>query len=548
MSMLTLRNTSVDFWEKHAPYVAEGRLPDSIDDPILRSWHRAAAVGVRPDGVAHPEGVDHGTLISLRAELDEVCTVGARLLDSLSSELSRKNMIALLADARGTILLARGGGEFGRMAARTRLVEGAQWSETTRGTNAIGTAIVERCPVSVVGRAHYEKVNHGLFCYAVPLSGPTGDVIAVIDITGRIEDEDPFAELAVTSVAYRLDHSLRTHRATQERSVTVPVSVATAARQVERDPFGTLFGTDPALIQSREVARKVARSDLPVLLLAETGTGKELLARAVHAASDRARRPFVAINCGAVAPTLLESELFGFAPGSFTGARAGGYTGKVGAATAGTLFLDEVAETPAPLQAALLRLLDEGTYYPVGDNHPHKADIRLVCATCRDLTAMVAAGTFRSDLYYRIKGATVSLPPLRARTDRALLARELLACLARERGVPCPELSSETVALIESAPWPGNVRELKTALHHGLVLSRGADLLTPDHLPPDVVASPHPTQASAHDLSRRHAEKSLVEDALLQAAGNLSDAARRLGVARTTLYRLIRRHGLAGGC
>jgi transcriptional regulator of acetoin/glycerol metabolism len=157
---------------------------------------------------------------------------------------------------------------------------------------------------------------------------------------------------------------------------------------------------------------------------------------------------------------------------------------------------------------------------------------------------MVAAGTFRSDLYYRIKGATLSLPPLRARTDRVLLARELLAHLARERGVCCPELSRETVAIIESAAWPGNVRELKTALHHGLVLSDGGETLLPEHLPPDLLAHATPAPIAAPELSRRLAEKSLVEDALLQAAGNLSDAARRLGVARTTLYRLIRRHGL----
>ena len=539
--MLTLRGRSLGYWEEHAHF-ATG-LDQS--DPVLRSWHRAATLGVRPDGDAPPEGVDQSTLLTLRAQLDEVCTLGARLLDPLAAELSRKNLIALLTDREGTILLSRGGGAFARTAARTRLVEGAHWGEQVRGTNAIGTAIVERCPVSVFGAAHYERVNHGLFCCAVPIWSPHGDVVAVIDITGQLEDEDPFAELAATSFAYRLEHALRVHAENRRQPPRAPSVLPRRVPLRELDAFAAIFGTDPALGQSLALARKVARSDLPVLLLAETGTGKELLARAVHAASDRKDRPFVPINCGAIAPTLLESELFGFAAGAFTGARSGGYVGKVGAAKGGTLFLDEVAEMPPALQAALLRVLDEGAYYPVGDNRPQKADLRLVCATCRDLPSMVHGGTFRSDLYYRVKGATLCLPPLRERSDRVALAEELLARLAAGAGLSLPKMSSAAVELIDRAPWPGNVRELKTALHHAIVLAQG-DKLRPEHFPADVLATPSvpPSSSPAASGSRTLAERSAVEQALLEAAGNLSKAARRLGVARTTLYRLMRRHGL----
>ncbi len=545
--MLTLRSVSVDFWERHAPRAVEL----DANDPVLRSWQRAARLGVRPDGDAPPDGVDRNGLVSLRARLDEVCTLGAPLLDGLESELARKNMVALLTDAEGTILLARGGGVFSKTAARSRLVEGAHWGEPVRGTNAIGTAIVERCPVAVVGHAHYEQVNHGLFCYAVPIWGPLGQVVAVIDVTGKLEDEDPFAELAVTSFAYRLEHALRQQAEARQRSRGPSAALTRSLRLPagpDGGPFATILGSDPTTIESKKLAERVARSDLPVLLLAETGTGKELMARAIHAASDRGTGPFVAINCGAIAPTLLESELFGFAPGAFTGARSGGYAGKIGAASGGTLFLDEVAEMPPPLQAALLRLLDEGAYYPVGDNRARTADVRIVCATCRDLPGMVRAGTFRSDLYYRVKGATISLPPLRWRTDRVALAQGLLARLAAERRVACPRLSPAAEALIVGAPWPGNVRELKTALHHALVLAEGAPILDVPHFPPDVAAStaaaPEGAPRDAGGASRSDAERSAVEQALLLAAGNLSEAARRLGVARTTLYRLMRRHGL----
>jgi len=540
--MLTLRNGSVDYWERNAPRASE--LVG--DDPIVRSWHRAAMTGVRPDGHAPPEGVDSQALASLRAELDEVFTTGARILAPLEQELVRRNLVALLTDARGTILMARGGGAFSKTAARTRLVEGACWSERVRGTNAIGTALVERCPVKVIGTAHYERVNHGLFCCAVPIWSGEGEVVAVVDVTGRIEDEDSFAELAATSVAYRLEQALRPPRArrpTAGRPVT-PTATAAAAS----DPFAPILGSDPGTLASKALARRVAGSDLPVLLLAETGTGKELMARAIHRASERKDGPFVAINCGAVAPTLLESELFGFAPGAFTGARASGYAGKIGAANGGTLFLDEVAEMPPPLQAALLRLLDDGAYHAIGDNRARRADVRLICATCRELPAMVRAGTFRSDLYYRIKGATLSLPPLRVRDDRVALAEALLAHLAAERRIACPRLSAAAVELIDGAAWPGNVRELKTALHHALVLAGGAASLDPCHFPADVIrGDPAGGGAPVHGASRSGAERGAVEQALLLATGNLSDAARRLGVARSTLYRLMRRHGLADG-
>jgi transcriptional regulator with PAS, ATPase and Fis domain len=280
------------------------------------------------------------------------------------------------------------------------------------------------------------------------------------------------------------------------------------------------------------------------------------MAHAIHAASTRAAGPFVAVNCGALPETLLESELFGYAPGAFTGARARGSEGRVGAASGGTLFLDEIAEMSPALQAALLRVLEDGSYSRVGDARELRSSFRLVCATCKDLRQLVAEGAFRSDLYYRIQGVELALPPLRERRDTRLLAEHILEGLAAETGAPLPALSGDAAREIASRSWPGNVRELKTALRYALVMSEGALTLEPEHLPPvnpfaTIGRGARATSTSASATSpattgRRaaEAEGEALRAALAETRGNLTAAARVLGVARSTLYRMMLRHGL----
>ncbi len=313
-----------------------------------------------------------------------------------------------------------------------------------------------------------------------------------------------------------------------------------------RDAFSEIFAQDAPTKSALDWAARIARSDIPVMLLAETGSGKELLASAIHGASTRAGGPFVAVNCGAITPTLLESELFGYAPGAFTGAEKGGRNGYLHAARGGTLFLDEVGEMPMAMQAALLRFLESGTYHRVGDSKPQSADVRVLCATCRDLPALVAADYFRKDLYYRLKGATVTLPPLRSRSDAVSLAKHLLTQLAEKHEVvPTPELSLDVQGFIERHPWPGNVRELKSTLDVALVLAQGSAALELAHLPPDLVASHEPLAPEVSEENQlQEAQGWAVRRALQEVAGNVSLAAKRLGVARSTLYRMMRRHGV----
>ena len=651
--MLTLEPPSRSLWERFHAGDALDPPADRAQARLVEAWQRSRALGVSPEGAAHVAGVDASALAACRERAGLVSAEGVSLLAPIADALASLNCVTILADAEGTILFARGGGEFAERARRTRLVEGAHWSEAARGTNAIGTALALGEPVTVVGSAHYEAQNHGLVCYAAPVRDAYGAICAVVDVTAGVGDASPAAQIAALTTAAALEQVLRaraqaTHvghdklerdlregrgaRATllveapgivraanaaamawlgrgalegrpvegelgvdwgrvralallgsslvvpsrpgrgarlqrvvaeplldahgellsvlvhlepiAELRVTVSRARGTPVQAPVEDPFAALLGDDPALVHARERARRFAASALPLLLVAETGTGKELLARAIHDGSPRAHAPFVAINCGAVPATLLESELFGYAPGAFTGARHGGYVGKLGAAKGGTLLLDEVSEMPDALQAVLLRVLESGTYYRVGDNRLAEADVRIVCATSRDLTALVQAGRFRQDLYFRIKGALLTLPPLRERADRMRLAEALLAVKASEVGVAPPRLAPSARAWIEQQQWPGNVRELKTALHHALVLADGAPVLERAHFPEDEPWSAAPSAPAALEptATRTAAERSALERALRVSAGNLSLAAKTLGVARSTLYRMMRRH------
>jgi transcriptional regulator with PAS, ATPase and Fis domain len=257
----------------------------------------------------------------------------------------------------------------------------------------------------------------------------------------------------------------------------------------------------------------------------------------------------VAVNCGAIAPSLLESELFGYGPSAFTGAERNGRLGLFATASGGTIFLDEVAEMPPAMQAALLRVLEDGTYRRVGETTAQHVDVRVISATCRDLKSMVDAGTFRRDLYYRLKGAEVSLPPLRTRTDRSALAAHLLVALARKRGVaPAPRLSSDVLAIIERHTWPGNVRELHTVLDVSLILAGGSPIIELEHLPPEfrraLDATPGDPAPVAGSVELAALEASAVRRVLGEVGGNVSLAAKRLGVARSTLYRMMRRYDI----
>jgi two-component system, NtrC family, response regulator len=300
-----------------------------------------------------------------------------------------------------------------------------------------------------------------------------------------------------------------------------------------------IIGVSDALRSLCRAVEKVAPTNATVLLLGESGTGKELLARALHRLSGRSRAPFVAINCAAIPDTLLESELFGYEKGAFTGA-AKRTPGRLESADGGTVFLDEIGEMPASLQAKLLRFLQERTVERIGGRTPIPLDLRIICATNRNLDAHISGGGFREDLFYRISEVTVRVPPLRERQgDSLLLAQFLLQQMAERFGKPTRGLAPDAIRAIQKHPWPGNVRELENRIKGAVIMAEGAVVTASD------LGLQDPTEDLEYlnlRVARQRAEVQAVRHALAIAQGNLSRAAELLGVTRPTVYDLLERH------
>ncbi|MBK5943890.1 sigma 54-interacting transcriptional regulator [Halorhodospira halophila] len=308
--------------------------------------------------------------------------------------------------------------------------------------------------------------------------------------------------------------------------------------------FGLVTG-DPRMIQLCRDTERIAPSDATVLLLGESGTGKELFAKALHELNRaRARGPMVAINCAAIPSELLESELFGFERGAFTGAYRS-QVGRIERAHRGTLFLDEIGELPLEVQAKLLRFLQQRTIQRLGGRKEIPVDVRVVCATNRDLVERMGEGAFRDDLYYRIAEVQLRLPPLRERPgDPALIAHALLKGMTRRRRDRGRKLSADALAAIAAYPWPGNVRELENAIRRAVILAghgaiRAEDLGVP--LPRS--SKPQKDLPRLREV-RDEAERRLIAEAMGRCNGNISRASMELGVTRPTLYELLDKHGM----
>lgn len=565
--------------------------------------------------------VDSHSLVERRESQDELRHHSLEVLDELAESLAQSGYVAVLADTSGVILDRRGGGQFLDAAQHAQLIEGASWAEGARGTNAIGTALIEKSEVAVHGRAHIHEANHGLVCYAMPLFDPTGRMTGVLDLTSHVDAAAPLALTALRAAARRvqerwiidvskhlrglesvvrrcaepvvlvdlagrlrtMNDRMRQHadgRAVRDFQQLTGMTLDVLARQIRRgegrangegileqgtrleldwienergersaalvtipmlttdstsrtaepvDAFARLLGTDAGFRKAVNRAEQLANTELPLVLLAETGTGKELMARGIHDASDRRTRKFVAVNCAGFTDSLLQSELFGYGDGAFTGATAGGREGLIESADGGTLFLDEIADLPARAQATLLRFLENGTFNRVGETRTRRADVRLLSATCRDLRKAVDDGEFRRDLFYRIRGAELTIPDLNSRDDVVYLAERLLERLAAAQGFVCPSLTLEVRDAFERHDWPGNVRELKQALQVAMALRGKSMKIELDHLPPDIAES------RAQDTVLTSETRVVLEDC----GGNVSEAARRLGVARSTIYRRL---------
>ena len=311
--------------------------------------------------------------------------------------------------------------------------------------------------------------------------------------------------------------------------------------------FESMIGESPELRRVQQLARQVAPTDSTVLLEGPTGSGKELFAQAIHQASGRQGKAFVAVNCSAFPKDLLESELFGYKKGAFTGALAD-KKGLLEEANGGTLFLDEIGELELNVQAKFLRVLESQSFTKLGDTKPTKVNIRLVAATNRNLKQEATEGRFRPDLYYRLSVFTIQVPPLKDRpADVAPLAQFFLQHFAARLSKRLPGLSDEALAMLQRYSWPGNVRELKNVLERAAILAPTGELLSADYLPDEFHALGRPAKpgTDATDESLRALEARHIGKLMGELEGNKPEVAKRLGIGLTTLYRKLEEYGLA---
>jgi transcriptional regulator of acetoin/glycerol metabolism len=624
-----------------------------LREPIERSWQRCVDHGLDP---TVPRGMERVASSHLKEAQERNLALLAQarpLMQSLYEQIVESGSMLLLTDPRGLILHSLGDPEFISKAQRVALKPGVSWAESERGTNAIGTAAVERVPVLVHGGEHFLERNSFLTCSAAPIFNPRGELAGILDISGDHRGYHKHTMALVRMTAKMIERRLvlaehggellvNLHRipefagtqcegvaafagsgmmlgATQSALQELGIS----GQEIPRHSFGTLFdvsleealghalrgGANPlalALRAGRQVyatlqagsgvvgrrfvppavaatlapggrsaldsfdalshgdarmqtaierARRVIGRDIPILIEGESGVGKELFAKAFHQSGPRRDGPFVAVNCAAIPEGLIESELFGYDAGAFTGARRRGAAGRIQQADGGTLFLDEIGDMPFALQSRLLRVLQERSITPLGSNRAFRVDISLICATHRRIKDEVARGNFREDLYYRLNGLRFSLPPLRERTDLPELVQSILDQESGNGGRV--RVSEEVMRTFGRYPWPGNIRQLTNVIRAALALVGDEPEILCHHLPDDFlediadlndrraadaqatgIPAPPPIEVCGN---LEEIELQAIRKALDEHGGNVSAAARKLGISRNTLYRKLGR-------
>jgi transcriptional regulator of acetoin/glycerol metabolism len=612
-------------------FFSAGRVREgAVAEAIERSWRRCLNNGLDSTSPINNELMTQHEL-ALKCEKNEVLLSHARPeMATLNEQIAHTRSMVILTDDEGLILHSLGDDNFLSEAQRVSLSPGSSWHEDQRGTNAIGTALVDKAPLTVQGAEHYMERHHILSCSAVPIFGAANELVGTLDVSNDYlkpqQHTLALVKMAAQMIENRLfrescrgEFALHFHarpefigtlwegiavfsgegslvalnrsgqfqlelagsargvhfdrlfdmpleamlsRGASAEQLIFPLRLANGARLFARleiaqerlQPpkaetarqkrtsaanFDMLDSGDPRVARAIAQVKMVLKQEIPILIEGETGVGKELFARAIHDASRRSDGPWVAVNCAALPEGLIESELFGYEEGAFTGARRRGSPGKLEQAHGGTLFLDEIGDMPLALQARLLRVLQERSVTPLGGSKAKALDFSLVSATNQKLREKVESGEFRSDLYYRLNGLSVTLPPLRQRTDLPALLDMLLQIEHGEHA----EFTPEVMELFRSHPWPGNIRQLHNVLRTALALSSGQP-----------ISELHLTQDFLDDLERGAAEEieastldSMADDAIRAALrsndGNVSAAARQLGISRNTMYRRMKSLG-----
>ena len=628
---------------------------------ILESHARCEYLGLKPH-----ESCDYSALIA--ADFQIALERNARLIAQAGSVLAMLGKsvadfgsMIVLTDGTGTILRTQSQSTFTEQAERVALRPGVSWSESSKGTNAVGTALVLETDVFVHGEEHYLESNHFLSCAASPILDHSGNVIGILDASGDKRAFHPHTAALVEMCARTIENNwfrdkfcqtlqlhfhgmaeligtaeegvlalsedghvlganreglkiLQTHastlrikgvsllfgmgfgeltdklrhatvtplklhldsgreiyvRASWNDSFALPAVVDSVFKPARAQRIASAPATphsnsaaparknsyeledlDAGDAQVRAVAQKVRQvidKDISILIVGETGTGKELLANAIHQFSRRRNQPFVAINCASIPEQLIESELFGYEEGAFTGAKRKGDGGKLLQANGGTLFLDEIGDMPLPLQARLLRVLQERKVVPLGGTRASDIDINLICATHRNLRELMEKKIFRDDLYYRINGLSVKLPPLRERTDLAALCQRMLRELSPQRALSIAPVLMESFLRY---CWPGNLRQLSNVLKTAVAMAWDCPQISAAQLADDFLeelaafdrqAPSNPIAAKSAPMSSlEQVERKTIMQVLDACDGNVSLASKQLNISRNTIYRKLNR-------
>lgn len=533
----------------------------ALPESIRRSWQRCSGMGLEPRASAELDLLARGEMAARLDAQHAVIDCFLRFVQPLFEQLQAgRPCRLLLCDREGAILESIGSPLFERRAEEVFLRPGARWGEASKGTNAIGTALCEQRELQVLGSEHFFERHRFLGCSAVPLQGPDGKLLGVLDLSSEATRHGGDMLGTVRLLALTLENALLAGLRGQLVDLE-PQNLWSGRLLLGAD--GELLGAnragyrwlrqhpepDEALQRLRErqgrrvstarptvatpqqvAARMLARA-IPLLIEGETGCGKEHLVRQLHQGSSRAGKPLVCVNCGALPADLVEAELFGYVGGAFSGARPQGSQGYLRSAHGGILMLDEIGELPLAAQTRLLRVLQERAVTPVGSTRAEPVDFWLVSASHCDLQQMVTAGNFREDLYYRLCGWHHHMPALR---DWPLAERRALQTSLLEQLDARLTLSASAEQALLAHPLPGNVRQLKQILEVACVLAEGEGVIALHHL--------NLPAAVAH-LSQTLADGRLaqVRTVLAECQGNMSEAARRLAVSRSTLYRLLAR-------
>lgn len=588
-------------------FFAGHELPEGlVPGEILKSWQRCVAQGLDGHALGAIERLTSTELRERQQRNDLLRHLVRPEISVLRSEAKSTDSVVIITDAQGIVLDTVGSAEFAGQASEVALRPGVLWSEASTGTNAIGTALVERRPISVHGAEHYFEPHRMLACAAAPIFDPYLRLAGVLDMSGHASVQHVHALGLVRLAAEQVEHRFfardfdgceiirfqkeadllgtpreailvfrdgvliagnrralklmaldrrafgtalredlllgQTDRSgalvttSGERFVSTPVARARPVAGADiREPTKAYFTTETQSALRKAV--RLADAGIPLLIHGETGAGKEVFAREMHRHTARSGKPFVAINCAALPESLIESELFGYADGAFTGARKQGRDGLVQQADGGILFLDEIGDMPLSLQSRMLRVLQDREVMPLGGGKATKVDFLPVAATHRPLKQLVEEGKFRPDLYYRLAHYVVELPPLRDLPGKP----DILRALWRQAGAGREGviLSIEAEEKLLAYPWPGNFRQLAGVVRAMLALAEPGQQLGPEDLPAEILAplATVPTAAISAPASLETLTDDAIRQAIAAAGGNMSKAARALGIDRSTLYR-----------